>query len=58
MYVKLSNQKNDDTKCFNLSVTIFFENLGETPFSEHQFPDAFIFNWFLFCSGLTILQQR
>ena len=31
----------------------FFENLGETPFSEHQFLGAFIFNWFLFCSGLT-----
>ena len=51
MYVKVFNQTNELAKCLNLNLTIFWE-LRETLFSEHQFLDAFIFNWFLFCSGL------
>lgn len=53
MYVKVSIPKNELTKYLNLSHFLrFSENLGETPFSEHQFLDAFVLIDFGFDSAL------
>ena len=52
MYVKVFIHKNELTKCLNVSHFFrFSENLGETPFSKHQFLDAFVLIGFGFDSG-------